>query len=193
MYAAGDRVISASGDNALMLKGALVGLEPLQSTDEIAVFRWLNDPRVRRAAGRPTWKACYSLEQVQDIIKDRLAQASRFDLLVLGLPQEIPLGLVEITHLHPMSDSAQITLIWGEDENEDGMKEALLLSTRYMFDSQGIHRLWTRVPGENASVFKAFGNAGFLKEGVMREDHFNSGEWRDSLLLALLSSEVQRC
>lgn len=191
MHASGDRIISASGDNALMLKGALVGLEPLQSTDEIVVFRWLNDPQVRRAAGRPSWKACYSLEQVQDLIKDRLAQASRFDLMVLGLPQETPLGLVEFTHLTPMSDSAQISLIWGEAEDEGMMKEALLLATRHMFDSQGLHRLWTRVPCENMSALRAFGSVGFQKEGVMRQDHFNGGEWRDSVLLALLSAEVQ--
>jgi RimJ/RimL family protein N-acetyltransferase len=170
-----------------------VGLEPLQYTDEIAVFRWLNDPRVRLAAGRPSWKACYSLEQVQDIIKDRLAQASRFDLLVLGLPQETPLGLIEITHLAPMSDSAQISLIWGEAEDDGMMKEALLLATRYLFDSQGLHRIWTRVPCEHTSALKAFGNVGFQKEGVMREDHFNGGGWRDSMLLALLSTEVQQC
>lgn len=176
-----------------MLKGALVGLEPLQSTDELALFRWLNDPKVRRAAGRPSWKACYSLEQVQDIIKDRLVQASRFDLVVLGLPQETPLGLVEITHLHSMNDSAQISLMWGEKEDVEMMKEALLLATRHMFDGQGLHRLWTRVPSDSRSVLTAFKSAGFQAEGTLRHDHFKGGEWRDSMLLALLSTEVQRC
>ena len=68
-----------------MLGGDLVGLVPLQTTDELALYKWLNDPRVRRAAGRPTWRPAYSLEQVQDLIKEKLAQPSRFDLMVVDL------------------------------------------------------------------------------------------------------------
>ncbi|MCX6650323.1 MAG: GNAT family protein [Methanomassiliicoccales archaeon] len=176
-----------------MLRGRLVGLEPLQSTDEITMFRWLNDPKARRAAGRPSWKACYSLEQVQDIIKERLAQPSRFDLVVLGLSQETPLGLVEIGHLQPMSDSAQVTLIWGEKTDQEQMEEALALATKHLFDGQGLHRLWTRVSFDNQPVLDAFQAVGFQVEGVLRQDHFNGGEWRDSTLLSLLSTEAKPC
>jgi RimJ/RimL family protein N-acetyltransferase len=175
-----------------MLKGALVGLVPLQSTDELAIYRWLNDPRMRKAAGRQTWKACYSLEQVQDLIRERLAQPSRLDLMVVDLPGETPQGLVEITHLHPMRDSAQLSLIWAEGE-EEMMQEAIILSAVYAFNTQGLHRLWTRVPSSNQALVEAFQTAGFRVEGVLREDHFDGGTWRDSLLLSLLSAEARSC
>ncbi|OPX61866.1 MAG: hypothetical protein A4E29_00684 [Methanomassiliicoccales archaeon PtaB.Bin134] len=176
-----------------MLRGELVGLVPLQSTDELALNRWLNDPRVRRASGRPSWKACYNLEQVQDIIRDRLAQPSRYDLIVTETSGGQPLGMVEITHLHPMRDSAQITMVWGEKEDLEKEVEALALAVTYAFNSQGLHRLWARVPSAQQGMVDAFQQVGFRVEGVLREDHFSGGIWRDSLLLSLLSAEARPC
>jgi len=176
-----------------MLRGELVGLVPLQATDELALYKWLNDPKVRRGAGRPTWKACYSLEQVQDLIKERLAQPSRFDMVVVGISDERPLGMVEIAHLHPMRDSAQISLVWGEQEDEDTEKEALALAVTFAFNSQGLHRIWTRIPPVDQFLISLFQEMGFKVEGVLREDHFTGGTWRDSVLLSLLSAEARPC
>jgi RimJ/RimL family protein N-acetyltransferase len=171
----------------------LVGLVPLQTTDELALYKWLNDPRVRKAAGRPTWKPAYSLEQVQDLIKERLSEPTLFDLIVSDLRTEGPMGMIELAHIHPMSDSAQISLIWGENWKEEMAVEALVLATGYAFNSQGLHRLWTRVPAEEERSLAAFRKVGFKEEGVLREDHFRAGVWQDSVLLSLLSAEARPC
>jgi len=171
----------------------LVGLVPLQTTDELALYKWLNDPRVRRTAGRPTWRPAYSLEQVQDLIKEKLAQPSRFDLMVVDLRTEKPLGLIELAHIQPMSDSAQISLIWGEKGDQELMTEALILAAGYAFNSQGLHRLWTRVPAREEHGLALFRKVGFKEEGVLREDHFGDGSWQDSVLLSLLSAEARPC
>jgi len=170
-----------------------VGLEPIQTTDELAMYKWLNDPAVRESVGRPRWKPCYSLEQVQDLIRERLAQPSRFDMIVVDLADVTPRGLVEITHLHPMSNSAEMALIWGEEKDEDRMVEALTLTASYAFDTQSMHRLWTRVPSGNLTLLGAFEKAGFRAEGMLREDHFSGGVWRDAVLLSLLSEEAGSC
>lgn len=176
-----------------MLSGGSVGLVPLQTTDELYLYKWLNDPSVRRAAGRPTWRPAYSLEDVQDLIKERLGQPSRFDLMALDLRWERPVGLIELTHIRPMSDSAQISVIWGERCEEDLLRDALLLASRYAFQVQGLHRLWSRVPVDEKGMVETFQSAGFRKEGVLREDHFMGGTWRDSVLLSLLSTEARPC
>jgi len=171
----------------------LVGLMPLQTTDELALYKWLNDPRVRKASGRPNWKPAYSLEQVQDVIKDTLAQPSRFDLVVVELRTESPIGLIELAHLNPMNDSAQISLIWGEKGDEELVTEALILAAGYAFNSQGLHRLWTRVPAREKGMIASFRQVGFREDGLLREDHFGEGTWQDSVLLSLLSAEARPC
>jgi len=176
-----------------MMRGELVGLVPLQSTDELALYKWLNDPKMRRTAGQQTWKACYSLEQVQDIIRERSAQPSRLDLVVIDLAKEQPLGLMELTHLRPMSDSAGLGMIWGENGDEDRMIEALTLTVSFAFDSQGLHRVWTRVPSSERDRMIGLQKIGFEVEGVLREDHFTGGAWRDSVLLSILSAEARPC
>jgi RimJ/RimL family protein N-acetyltransferase len=176
-----------------MLKGALVGLVPLQTTDELTLYRWLNDPKMRLAAGRPNWRACYSLEQVQDVIRDRMGHGSRFDLVAVDLLKQEPLGLVEITHIQPMSDSAQISLIWEGEGKEEMMEETLTLASMYAFNTQSLHRVWTRVPSNNLELLTVMQKVGFKIEGVLREDHFSGGVWRDSMLLSMLSAEARPC
>ena len=170
-----------------------MGLVPLQTTDELTIYRWLNDPRVRTRAGRPGWKACYSLEQAQDLIRERLGQRTRFDLLVVDLAREEPVGLVELDHLHAMSDSARISVVWGGKEGEEMIEEALRLGVGFGFNSQALHRLWARVPCVDRILLRAFQQVGFKVEGVLREDHFSGGVWRDSTLLSLLSAEARPC
>ncbi len=171
----------------------MIGLVPLQTTDELALYKWLNDPRVRKASGRPTWKPAYSLEQVQDLIKERLAQPFRFDLVIVDLRAERPIGLIELNHIQPMSDSAQISVIRGEKVDDEMIVEALILAVGYAFKSQGLHRLWTRVPSKEEGTFALFRKVGFRQEGVLREDHFGDGRWQDSVLLSLLSAEARPC
>lgn len=170
-----------------------MGLVPLQTTDELALYRWLNDPRMRLAAGRPEWRACYGLEQVQDIIRDRMAHSSRFDLVAVDLRELEPLGLVEITHIRPMCDSAQISLLWEDDEEEDMMEEALTLAAIYAFNTQSLHRIWSRVASSDHVLLNAMERVGFQVEGVLREDHFSGGAWCDSKLLSMLSAEARPC
>ena len=176
-----------------MLGGESVGLVPLQTTDELALYKWLNDPRVRKASGRQIWKPAYSLEQVQDLIRERLAQPSRFDLVIVDLHAERPVGLIELAHIQPMSDSAQMTLLWGEKVDDDMATEALILAAGYAFNSQGLHRLWTRVPAREKGMIASFRQVGFREEGLLREDHFGEGTWQDSVLLSLLSAEARPC
>ena len=176
-----------------MLKGPTVGLVPLQTTDELVMFRWMNDPAIRVAAGRPNWKACYSLEQVQDLIKEWLGQSTRFDLMVVDLEKGEPCGLIELNHLHAMSDSARLSLVWGGRKEGGLAKEALTLASNYAFETQALHRLWTRVPCDSDFIMSAFHNIGFRAEGVLREDHFNAGVWHDSVLLSLLATEARKC
>jgi len=171
----------------------LIGLVPVQTTDELALYKWLNDPRLRKASGRPTWKPAYSLEQVQDLIKERLAQPSRFDLVIVDLENERPMGLVELAHIQPMSDSAQMSMVWGEKGEEEQVLEALVLAASYAFNSQGLHRLWTRLPARDEGTIASFRKVGFKEEGVLRQDHFGDGTWQDSLLLSLLSAEARPC
>jgi RimJ/RimL family protein N-acetyltransferase len=176
-----------------MLGGESIGLVPLQTTDELALYKWLNDPRVRKASGRPTWKPAYSLEQVQDLIKERLAQPFRFDLVIVDLRTESPIGLIELNHIQPMSDSAQLTVIRGEKADDEMIIEAVILAAGYAFNSQGLHRLWTRVPVKEEGALALFRKVGFRQEGVLREDHFGDGRWQDSVLLSFLSAEARPC
>jgi len=114
-------------------------------------------------------------------------------MVVVDLVDVTPRGLVEITHLHPMSNSVEVALIWGEEKDEDSTVEALTLTASYAFDTQSMHRLWTRAPSGNLTLLDAFKKAGFSAEGVLREDHFSGGVWRDAVLLSLLSEEAGTC
>ena len=57
------------------------------------------------------------------------------------------------------------------------------------FRDLGAHRLYARVDPENPASARVLESIGFRLEGEFRSDTLNRGEWRDSLIYALLAEE----
>jgi diamine N-acetyltransferase len=52
-----------------------------------------------------------------------------------------------------------------------------------------LHRIYLRVHADNLGAIKAYQAAGFVHEGVLRQDVYRNGEYLDVLVMAVLKSE----
>ncbi|HKH44366.1 MAG TPA: GNAT family protein [Thermoanaerobaculia bacterium] len=57
------------------------------------------------------------------------------------------------------------------------------------FGEMGAHRIYGQVDPENEGSSRVLTRAGFRLEGHLRKDVLKGGEWRDSLVYALLDEE----
>ncbi|HEY3139953.1 MAG TPA: GNAT family protein [Acidimicrobiales bacterium] len=60
------------------------------------------------------------------------------------------------------------------------------LLVQYLFDTTPAHRLQAYTEVDNVAEQRALEKVGFEREGVLREILFRAGNWRDSILYALL-------
>jgi len=59
----------------------------------------------------------------------------------------------------------------------------------YAFGILGMHRVWLHVYAYNQRAIRAYEKAGFVREGVLREDRYHNGRFFDTIVMGLLRSE----
>ena len=67
--------------------------------------------------------------------------------------------------------------------------EATQLTVDYLFLSKGIARIQAIVEVRNMASQRVLEKAGFQREGTMRDESFDRGEWRDYYLYSILRRE----
>ncbi|MER2497391.1 GNAT family protein [Vibrio neptunius] len=63
--------------------------------------------------------------------------------------------------------------------------------TDYAIDTLGLHRVQLTASAVNVGAIKAYENAGYQHEGVMRQSGFRNGQFVDKVLMSVLSTEWQ--
>lgn len=102
--------------------------------------------------------------------------------------------LIGITILHGIdliNRSAGLAILIG-DNNERGKgysREALFLTLEFGFMRLGLHRIWLKVRSDNTVAYNLYKRIGFHEEGLLRDDVFKNGSYKDMAVLSILDSE----
>ena len=67
---------------------------------------------------------------------------------------------------------------------------AVMALSQIGFGEVGLHRLWAVCDQENEASAAVLSRAGYVQEGLLRDDRWDGEQWRDSLLFARLDSEA---
>ena len=59
----------------------------------------------------------------------------------------------------------------------------------YLFATKPVHRIWAGTEVDNVAEQRALEKCGFQREGILRQNVFRGGEWRDSVIYGLLLSD----
>ena len=119
------------------------------------------------------------------------AQGTGLTFLIRARDDGTLLGGIAIGHVrHGVSQSAQIGYWMGERHAGRGhMREAMGLVADHAFGPMRLHRLEAACIPDNQRSIRVLENAGFRREGLLRDYLKINGTWRDHLLYALLSQE----
>lgn len=72
------------------------------------------------------------------------------------------------------------------------MTEALLVVLRYGFEKMKLNRIQAIIDSENARSFRLVKRLGFKKEGVLRQNSYFNGRFRDEICFSLLKHEWRK-
>ena len=71
------------------------------------------------------------------------------------------------------------------------MTEAFKLIEKLAFTEWGFNRIELKIDPENEKSLGVAKRMGFIQEGVLRGEHFNNGEYRDSIMFSKMKSEYK--
>lgn len=154
-------------------------LQRIYSREDVCRFL-LEDP----------WTTADAEKQVAERIeKSDLAGAKKALALVIdynGMPiGDVALWLTDVEH-----GVAEIGWVLDPEFSGKGFaREAVTEVIRIAFDVYGLHRVVAQMDARNTASAKLAAAVGMRKEAHFRQDWWNKGEWTDTLVFAMLSSD----
>lgn len=160
-----------------------IGFRLLEQRDGEIVFRWISDPALRRLTGT---RGEVTQEGHQRWLSAKLKDHEN-RTFVIEL-DGCPAGLIGINGYSSENRNAEMYLYIGdESDRAKGIGTAAIRRfVRKMFEEAGLHKLTARVFSFNPASMRAFERAGFLLEGIQKEQIARDGVYFDLYLYGLI-------
>ena len=145
------------------------------------------DKQVNKMTGN---KVKFTKEDIENYVKRIVCDDTRYDFLILDKNKNI-MGESVINQIDKEINSANFRIVIFKSENlEKGMgSEAIKLTVKFAFETLNLNRLELEVFDFNKRAYKAYKNAGFIEEGILRESEFIDNEYCDTIVMSILKRD----
>jgi len=169
------------------IRGERTYLRALEAEDAAALARWFNDAEVIRATR--AWRPMTTAAETEYL--EKMGRSEKDLALGISLLDDRLIGATGLHQIDPRNRSAMFGIVIGEkDEWGHGYgTEVTRLVAAHGFATLNLHRIWLEVFADNLRGIRAYENAGFVREGVLRQSDWRDGRWHDTVLMSLLSDE----
>lgn len=170
--------------------GEKVYLRGLEKNDLIGnMFQWANDSEVTYymfMGAMPN-----SMELLEEEYKQLMSSKNDVVFAIVDKETDIHVGNVGLHVINWISQSAEFRIIIGEKEywNKNYGTEATKLAVQYGFEKLNLNKVWLGVNAEHKGGIKAYGNAGFVREGILRQEIYCNGRYYNAVRMSILRGE----
>lgn len=170
-----------------MYEGTKVRLRPLERKHLAKCVEWLNDPEVTEtlAISEPM-----SMEEEQKWYENHLRDKSSKIFAIETLKGE-HIGNVGLHDIDTHNRKAELGIFVGEKSlwGKGYGTEAVSLALELAFEGLNLNKVYLRAFITNVRAQRCYERAGFVKEGVLRQDNFKKGVYIDSFIYSVLAEE----
>jgi RimJ/RimL family protein N-acetyltransferase len=174
------------------MQGELIRLRGFEKSDADAMLRWASDEEVVRWHGPPDWPASRTQ---QDRYIERATAADAVDkAFAIETFDGTLVGDCGLRKIDWKSRKAEFFITIGEKQFWDkGFgADTLRLTIRLAFDKMNLNRVWLTVLVDNPRAVRCYEKCGFAREGLLRQESFVDGKYRDVLMMAILREDYER-
>lgn len=171
-----------------MLIGDNIYLRLMEEKDVPYKVKWINDSDVRR-----TLNFDYPISEIgtKQWLSKVAIDNSRKDFIVCLRKDDLPIGYCGFINIDIKNFKAESYMGIG-DKNYWGKgyaNEIRQLLLEYAFLELGINRVYSYVWAENDKVINLNKKFGFEIEGLIKQDIFSHGEYRDRIIMGILKED----
>lgn len=171
------------------ITGKQIYLRPLEVEDAKLYEKWVNDVEVKKYYDIPR-PSNYAI--AEDFIKNLYKSTDRYVIMGIVVKKNNRLiGYTHLSNINYVDSNCMFAILIGEKEywGKGLGTEATNLTIAYAFDILNMNKVWLNVHAPNVGGIKAYEKAGFVKEGLKRQDKYYAGKWHDTILMSILQSE----
>jgi hypothetical protein len=175
-----------------MITGKLVGLRAVEKSDLQLMRDWRNNPDFRR-----------NFREVRELNMDNqmgwfqrvvLESKNDFMFIIERSSDKKPIGVCGLVYINWTIRSADFSFYIGDEakyiDDEGYAEEAARLLLEYGFKTINLHKVWTELYDFDAKKIGFLTKKlNFSRDGLLRDNCFEGGEYHDSHIYSLLESE----
>jgi len=174
----------------MFLKGKLVNYRSLEVGDSESFVKWCSNRDVVRYS--LSWfQTPKSNQDFKDWLGSINGSNKNINLGICCGDTGQLIGYAGIADISSLNQSGEYFIFIGDSEywGKGIGTEVTKTITDYGFNTLGLHRVFLTVSELNQGAVKAYENAGYIKEGLLRDAAFRDGKFHNKILMSVLSSE----
>lgn len=169
-------------------EAAGIRLRLMNREDTDAIVAWRNSDSVRKNF---IYQALFTRESHENWIRTMVETGKVVQMIICDLGTGRPMGSVYIRDIDRQHRKAEYGIFIGEEAARGrgvGTATARLM-LRYCFEEEGLHRVYLRVFADNVQAIRSYEKAGFVREGLLKDDVCIDGSYRDIVWMAAVVQE----
>lgn len=174
------------------LLGEKVYLRGVEKEDLGKFVSWINDSEVTYymfMGDRPA-----HLELLIEQWEKEIKNPNEVVFAVIDKKENIIVGSAGLYQINWISRASEYRIIIGDKrfwKKGYGTKIAELLF-RYGFEKLNLNKIWLGVNSENSAAVRSYEKAGFIKEGILRQEIFRNNRFYDAIRMSILREEYEK-
>ena len=101
-------------------------------------------------------------------------------------------GIIEIIEINYIHRTAELQIIVKQDFRGQGLaKTAMLKALDYAFNVLNMHKIYVYIETKNTVSLRICESLGFVHEGILRQQFFAEGMYRDSFFMGIFKEEIK--
>lgn len=172
----------------MRLEGDRIFLTGIVDADTEDIVRWRNKDCVRK---KFLYQGLFTNESHRNWMETMVATGKVVQFIIWEKSTMQKIGSVYLRDVDKINEKAEFGIFIGEEDKLScGYgREAADLITEYGFKELGLHKIFLRVLADNMRAVKSYQKAGFVQEGVFKEELVLDGKRVDLIFMAKFAKE----
>jgi len=174
------------------ISGDQIYLRAVERADLVQLAKWLNDSEVTRLLFMGAFPT--NLELLAAQWERDHSNTDEVAFAVCEQRSDAFVGTTGLYRIHWIMRTAEFRVFIGDKNawNHGIGTECAKLMVVYGFEKLNLNKVWLGVNAENTRGVRAYEKAGFIHEGVLREEQYRNFRYYDAIRMSILRSEYEQ-
>ncbi len=167
----------------MKIEGKHIYLSPITYEDTEDIVRWRNKPCVREHF---IYRTTFTRETHEKWMKSRVETGEVVQYIIFDKTTDQKIGSVYLRDIDRSNRKCEFGIFIGEEEflSRGFGREAAELLTEFAFSELAMHKVYLRLLAHNLRAFRSYQKAGFIQEGISKDDVWIDGIPHDVIFMS---------